>query len=143
MKEDEKGVRESQHAVERLVAREIERGVAAGRIVLAGFSQGGAIALQTGLRYPARLAGVLSLSAYLPLPDRLEAERHASNRDVPIFMAHGTEDPIVPLKLAAASCTRLITMGYAVQWHEYQMPHSVCHEEIRDIGAWLRQALSD
>jgi phospholipase/carboxylesterase len=143
LKEDEKGVRESQHAVERLIEREIARGIAARHIVLAGFSQGGAIALQTGLRYSARLAGVLALSAYLPLPDRLEPERHASNRDVPIFMAHGTEDPIVPLKLAVASCTRLITMGYPVQWHEYQMPHSVCHEEIRDIGAWLRQTLSD
>jgi phospholipase/carboxylesterase len=143
LKEDEKGVRESQHAVERLIGREIERGIAARHIVLAGFSQGGAIALQTGLRYPARMAGVLALSAYLPLPDRLEAERHTSNRDVPIFMAHGTEDPIVPLKLAVASCTRLITIGYPVKWHEYEMPHSVCHEEIRDIGAWLREALSD
>jgi phospholipase/carboxylesterase len=129
--------------VERLIGREIERGVAARHIALAGFSQGGAMALQTGLRYPARLAGVLVLSAYLPLPDRLEAERHASNHDVPIFMAHGTEDPIVPLKLAVASCTRLITMGYPVQWHEYDMPHSVCHEEIRDIGAWLRQTLAE
>jgi len=141
LKEDEKGVRESQQAVERLIVRETERGIPASRIVLAGFSQGGAMALQTGLRYPERLAGVMALSSYLPLPDKLEAEAGAANRDVPIFMAHGIEDPIVPLKLAAASCSRLLTMGFQVEWHEYDMPHAVCREEVEQIGAWLRRTL--
>ena len=142
LKEDEKGVRESQHAVERLIAREMERGIATRRIVLAGFSQGGAIALQTGLRQEDRLAGVIALSSYLPLPDKLDPEASAANRDTPIFMAHGIEDPIVPLKLAAASCSRLLTMGYEVEWHEYDMPHSVCAEEVGQIGAWLRRVLA-
>jgi phospholipase/carboxylesterase len=142
LKEDEKGVRESQEAVERLIAREVERGVPAEGIVLAGFSQGGAIALQTGLRHPARLAGVLALSTYLPLPDRLEPELSSANRDVPIFMAHGTEDPIVPLKLAIASCSRLLTLGYPVEWHEYDMPHSVHPQELLHINAWLSRVLS-
>jgi phospholipase/carboxylesterase len=142
LKEDEKGVRESQHAIERLIAREVERGIPVGRIVLAGFSQGGAIGLQTGLRHPARLAGVMALSSYLPLPDKLAGEGSEANRDVPIFMAHGTEDPIVPLKLAAASCSRLLTMGYQVEWHEYDMPHAVCREELERIGEWLARVLA-
>lgn len=137
LKEDERGVRESQRAVEALIAREIERGVRPERIVLAGFSQGGAIALQTALRYPARLAGVLALSTYLPLPDKLEAERSATNAQTSIFMAHGIEDPIVPLKLAQSSCRRLLALGYPVEWHEYVMPHAVCAEEIAAIGEWL------
>jgi phospholipase/carboxylesterase len=141
LKEDEKGVRESQEAVERLIAREVERGVPAERIVLAGFSQGGAIALQTGLRHPARMAGVLALSTYLPLPERLEPELSPANRDLPIFMAHGIEDPIVPLKLAMASCSRLLTLGYPVEWHEYAMPHSVNAEELHHIGQWLGRVL--
>lgn len=142
LREDEKGVRESQHAVERLVEREIARGIAVHRIVLAGFSQGGAVALQTGLRYGSRLAGVVALSSYLPLPDKLDSERSEANRSAPIFMAHGVQDPIVPLKLAAASCSRLLTMGYAVEWHEYLMPHTVCAEEVRDLGKWLQRVLS-
>jgi phospholipase/carboxylesterase len=139
LKEDEKGVRESQHAVDQLIERERERGVPAGRVALAGFSQGGAIALQSGLRYPERLAGIIALSTYLPLPDKVEAERSSANQDVPILMLHGTEDPIVPLKLARASCAKLLTLGYAVAWQEYEMPHSVCAEEIADIGLWLRR----
>ncbi len=139
LKEDEKGVRESQHAVDQLIEREGERGVPAGRVVLAGFSQGGAIALQSGLRYPERLAGIIALSTYLPLPDKVEAERSSANQDVPILMLHGTEDPIVPLKLARASCAKLLTLGYPVAWQEYEMPHSVCAEEIADIGLWLRR----
>jgi phospholipase/carboxylesterase len=142
LKEDEKGVRESQQAVERLIAREVARGVAQRSIVLAGFSQGGAIALQTGLRHPARLAGILALSTYLPLPEHLEAELSAANRDVPIFMGHGVHDPIVPLKLAMASCSRLLTLDYPVEWHEYEMPHSVNAEEVEHIGGWLRQVLA-
>jgi phospholipase/carboxylesterase len=137
LKEDERGVRESQRAVEALVAREIERGVNPARIVLAGFSQGGAIALQTALRHPARLAGVLALSSYLPLPETLEAERSAANAQTPVFMAHGIEDPIVPLKLAQSSCKRLLALGYPVEWHEYAMPHSVCPEEIAAISQCL------
>ena len=108
-------------------------------MVLAGFSQGGAIALQTGLRHAQRLAGILALSTYLPLPDKVEQERNAANRDVPVLMAHGSEDPIVPLKLAQASCSRLLTLGYPVEWHEYEMPHTICEEEIEEIGRWLRR----
>lgn len=138
LKEDENGVRTSQNAIDALIEREIARAVPHDQIALAGFSQGGAIALQAGLRYPQTLAGIVALSTYLPLPDKVEAERHAANRNTPIFMAHGTEDPIVPLKLAQASCSRLIKLGYPVQWHEYEMPHSVCPEEIEQIGAFLR-----
>lgn len=139
LKEDEKGVRESQAAVQTLIAREAARGVKPEHVVLAGFSQGGAIALQTGLRHAQRLAGILALSTYLPLPDKVEQERNAANRDVPVLMAHGSEDPIVPLKLAQASCSRLLTLGYPVEWHEYEMPHTICEEEIEEIGRWLRR----
>jgi phospholipase/carboxylesterase len=141
LKEDERGVRESQRAVEALVAREIERGVSPARIVLAGFSQGGAIALHAGLRHPAPLAGVLALSTYLPLPEKLDAERSAENAQTPVFMAHGIEDPIVPLKLGQSSCKQLLALGYPVEWHEYTMPHSVCTEEVQAIGAWLNRLL--
>jgi phospholipase/carboxylesterase len=141
LREDEKGVRDSQHTVETLIEREAERGVAPERLLLAGFSQGGAIALQTALRYPARLAGVLALSTYLPLPEKLEAERNAATQDVPILMAHGIEDPIVPLKLAQGSCSRLLTLGYPVEWHEYDMPHALCPEELHHIGAFIRRVL--
>ena len=142
LKEDERGVRESQTAIEALIEREHSRGIGYDKLVLAGFSQGGAIALQTTLRYVHKLAGVVALSTYLPLPDKVEAERQLANRSTPIFMAHGTEDPIVPLKLAQSSCSRLINLGYTVQWHEYDMPHSVCPEEIDQIGAFLRERLS-
>lgn len=139
LKEDEKGVRESQHLIEALIAQEVARGIAPEHLLLAGFSQGGAIALQTALRYPQRLAGVLALSTYLPLPDKLEAERSPTSREVPIFMGHGIEDPIVPLKLAQASCAHLLELGYRVEWREYEMPHSVCEEELGDIGTFIRQ----
>jgi phospholipase/carboxylesterase len=140
-REDERGVRASQGLVEALVARERERGVAAGRIVLAGFSQGGAISLQTGLRHPERLAGIMALSTYVPIAATLEAERNAANADVPIFMAHGTQDPIIPLANARRSRELLERLGYPVEWHEYAMPHSVSPQEIDDIGAWLRRVL--
>lgn len=140
-REDEKGVRESQKAIEALMQREQQRGTAAQNILLAGFSQGGAMALQTGLRYPQRLAGVMVLSAYLPLPDTLAAEAEAANLDAPIFMAHGDADSIVPMPLAAASRERLARHGYQVEWREYPMPHSVCLEEIADISSWLKQVL--
>jgi phospholipase/carboxylesterase len=140
-REDERGVRASQALVEALIERERKRGTKASRLVLAGFSQGGAIALQTGLRRGERLAGIMALSCYLPLADRLAAEANAANRDVPIFMAHGTYDPIVPFPRAMASRDALARLGYEVEWHEYPMPHSVCPEEIDDIGAWLRRVL--
>jgi len=140
-RQDAAGIRASQSRVEALIARERGRGVAAHRIVLAGFSQGGAIALQTGLRHPDPLAGVLALSTYLPLADTLEKEASAAARDVPIFMAHGVEDPLIPLARAARSRDRLSALGYRVEWHEYPMPHSVCAEEIRDIGVWLQRTL--
>jgi len=141
-REDEQGVRVSQQSVEALLAREKARGVAAQRIVLAGFSQGGAIALQTGLRYGERLAGVMALSTYVPLADTLALEAHPANREVPIFMAHGSADPMIPCARARASRDLLLQQAYAVEWHEYPMQHSVCPQEIADIGAWLRRVLA-
>jgi phospholipase/carboxylesterase len=139
--QDAAGIRASQAHVEALIARELGRGIPARAVVLAGFSQGGAMALHTGLRHPARLAGVVALSSYLPLPETLEQEMSQANRDVPIFMAHGTQDPLIPLSWAVRSRDRLAALGYAVEWHEYPMPHSVCAEEIADIGRWLRAVL--
>ena len=138
---DEKGVRESQAQVTALIEREAKRGVAAEHLVLAGFSQGGAIALQTGLRYPRKLAGVMALSTYLPLAESLPQEATPANKATPIFMAHGTYDPVVPLMMGAGSMTVLTGLGYAVEWRQYPIPHSVCPEEIQDIGAWLRKIL--
>ena len=138
---DENGVRASQAAVENLIAHENRRGIAARDIVLAGFSQGGAIALQTGLRHRERLAGVMALSTYLPLANTLPAEAAAQNKDVPIFYAHGTYDPMIPLAMATASRDRLRAFGYPVEWHEYPMQHAVCPEEMADIGQWLRNVL--
>jgi len=140
-RQDADGIRASQARLEALIARERERGVATRRIVLAGFSQGGAIALQTGLRHSERLAGILALSTYLPLAETLGAEAAAAKRGVPIFMAHGTEDPVIPLQRAAISRDQLRKLGYQVEWHEYPMPHAVCPEEIADVGAWLGGAL--
>lgn len=140
--EDDAGLRASQALVEGLIEREKSRGVQARRIVLAGFSQGGAIALQTGLRYPERLAGVLALSTYLPLARTLAAERNAANRDLPVLMAHGTLDPMIPIARARESHAALEALGYPVDWREYAMPHSVCGEEIADIAAWLVRLLA-
>jgi phospholipase/carboxylesterase len=141
-REDEAGVRASQAAIETLMAREKTRGVAARRIVLAGFSQGGAIALHTGLRHAERIAGIMALSTYVPLADKLAAEAHAMNRDVPVFMAHGRDDTVIPLGRAMHSRALLEQQGYPLEWHEYRMPHSVCPEEIGDIAAWLRKVLA-
>jgi phospholipase/carboxylesterase len=140
-REDERGVRASQALIEALIEREKARGTMPDRLVLAGFSQGGAIALQTGLRQPQRLAGIMALSTYVPIAGKLAAEASAANRDTPIFMAHGTQDPIIPLPLAAQSRDLLQSLGHAVEWHRYGMPHSVCAEEVRDIGAWLARVL--
>ena len=137
VRQDAAGIRDSATAVTRLIDREIERGLTASQIVLAGFSQGGAIALHTALREPRSLAGVLALSTYLPLGDSFAAERSAANAGVPIFMAHGSADPLLPLALAEASRRTLEGLGYAVDWHVYPMPHSVCVEEIAAIAAWL------
>ena len=137
VRQDSAGVRASAAAVTRLIDREIVRGVPAERIVLAGFSQGGAIALHTALREPRRLAGVLALSTYLPLADTLAAERSSVSTGLPIFMAHGTEDSILPLAMAESSRRELEAAGYAVEWRVYPMAHSVCGPEIAAIGAWL------
>jgi phospholipase/carboxylesterase len=141
-RQDTAGIRASQVRLEELIARERARGVAASSIVLAGFSQGGAIALQAGLRHPERLAGILALSTYLPLPDTLAQEASEANRDLPIFMAHGTQDPLTPLSWAKRSRDQLAALGYTVEWREYPMPHSVCAEEIEDVGRWLRAVLT-
>ena len=140
-REDAAGVRVSQQQIEALIARERGRGVAADRIVLAGFSQGGAMALHTGVRHAERLAGIMALSCSLPLGDTVATEASPANRDVPIFMAHGTEDPLVPLARGARARDLLRQLGYRVDWREYPMPHAVCPEEIRDIGTWLRTVL--
>lgn len=138
---DERGVRASLRLVEALLERERARGIAPERLVLAGFSQGGAIALETGLRYPERLAGIVALSCYLPLAASLEAERSSANAGLPVLLAHGTQDEIVPVAAGRRSRDLLAALGYAVQWHEYPMPHAVCGEEIEAIGAWLRRVL--
>lgn len=139
---DEAGVRASEKAIGQLIARETQRGIAAGNIVLAGFSQGGAIALQTGLRYPDRLAGVIALSTYLPLADTVAQEAATANAGMRIFMAHGTEDQVIPYAMGSGSRDILCRMGYEVEWHEYPMPHSVCLEEIGEIGNWLGRILA-
>ena len=141
-REDEQGIRASQGMVEALIEREVERGVPRSRIVLAGFSQGGAITLHTGLRQPQPLAGLIALSCYLPLADSFEREAAAGSRGVPVFLAHGTQDPVVPLARGAASRDALKAAGYAVEWHDYPMPHSVSAEEIRDLGAFMQRVLA-
>jgi phospholipase/carboxylesterase len=141
-REDEAGVRASQARLEALIVREKARGTGASRLLLAGFSQGGAVVLHAGLRHRERLAGIMALSCYLPVGDKLAAEAHAANRDVPIFMAHGTQDPVVAFPRALESRELLEHAGYAVQWHDYRMPHSVCADEIRDISTWLQRVLA-
>lgn len=137
--EDAAGIYNSQRMLETLIHRELKRGIVSTRIVVAGFSQGGAIALHAGLRYSTPLAGVLALSTYLPLPDTIMAEASPANAALPVFMAHGTADSVIPLSHATASRDLLKQRGYAVEWHEYPMAHSVCAEEISDIGKWLTQ----
>jgi phospholipase/carboxylesterase len=136
------GVSASQQAIEALIERETSRGVASRRIVLAGFSQGGVIALHTGLRHPARLAGIVALSAYLVAADRLPADAGAANRDVPIFMAHGDADPMIRLSWGESSRHALEASGYRVEWHTYRMQHAVVMEEIQAIGAFIARVLA-
>ena len=139
--EDEKGIRESQGLVEGLIKNLVNDGIPTRKIVLAGFSQGGAIVLQAALRHPERLAGVMALSTYLPLASKLQAEKTGLNGDVPIFMAHGQYDDMIRIDRAKQSRDALTALGYPVEWHEYPMPHSVCPEEIADIGAFLQRVL--
>jgi phospholipase/carboxylesterase len=141
-REDEAGLRESQTLVEELIAKEKARGVPARRIVLAGFSQGCAMTLMTGLRHDERLAGLVGLSGYLPLAAKAEAERHPANRDTPVFLAHGSGDPVIPIARARQSRDALVALGHPVEWHEYPMPHSVCAEEIADLNRWLLKVLA-
>jgi len=140
-KEDERGLRESQKLIEELIVRENTRGIPSSRVVLAGFSQGGVLALQTGLRQSKPLAGLMALSSYLPMSPMIEVERNAASNSVPIFMGHGITDNIVPLALGRMSRDTLIKLGYEVDWHQYTMPHSVCPEELADIGVWLKRVL--
>lgn len=140
-KEDAKGIETSRHYIQQLIKKEIERGIPPERIVLAGFSQGGAIALHTALRQPQRLAAILALSTYLPLKSTLPAEKHAANFHTPIFMAHGIWDDIITLEMAQSSRDLLLQEHYSVSWHEYDMAHSVNNQEITDIERFLQQVL--
>jgi phospholipase/carboxylesterase len=140
--EDDRGIRTSQASLESLIRRENVRGIASERIVLAGFSQGGAMALFVGARYPERLAGIMGLSCYLLLAAQLGAERTAANQSTPIFLAHGTQDPVVAPLLGEHTRHQLEAAGYAVEWHAYDMPHAVCPQEVTDIGVWLRRVLA-
>ena len=142
LREDEAGLRQSQASIEALLEREKARGIPADRIVLAGFSQGCAMALLTGLRHRERLAGIVGLSGYLPLAQTTEAERSDANRLTPVFLAHGRQDSMIVIDRARASLDALRTLGVQVEWHEYPMAHSVCMEEIGDLGAWLRKVLA-
>ncbi|MGD9843401.1 MAG: alpha/beta hydrolase [Steroidobacteraceae bacterium] len=140
--EDAVGIRASEQLVRELIDAEVKAGIAASRIVIAGFSQGGAVALQAALRFPQRLAGVMALSTYLPLRDSLAAEASAANRDLPVLMCHGRQDAVVPVQLGERSRDVLQTQGYAVDFRYYDMPHSVCAEQVQDISSWLSAVLS-
>ena len=139
--EDSEGIHESEQQLRSLIQREVDSGIPAASIVLAGFSQGGAIVLHTGLRYPQPLAGILALSTYVPLADSLATEAAAANSKVPIMMAHGMQDPVVPVMLALQSRDQLEQLGYFVNWHSYPMQHALCPEELGDVRDWLRQRL--
>ncbi len=140
-REDEAGLRESMREVHALIDRERARGVPANRIVLGGFSQGCAMTLLAGLRYPERLGGLLGMSGYLPLAATTASERHMANAGVPIFLAHGRRDAVIALDRAVTSRDALTQLGYPVEWHEYPMEHSVCLEEVQAINAWLLRVL--
>jgi phospholipase/carboxylesterase len=140
-REDETGIRISEQAIQALIARENARGIPSSRIVLAGFSQGCAMTLHTGIRFKEKLAGLMGLSGYLPLIDMAAHEREPVNAATPIFLAHGTHDPVVTLERAEASRAKLVDLGYQVQWHTYPMPHSVCAQEIDDISNFLQSVL--
>ncbi len=137
--QDEEGIKHSARLIEALIANELNRGIPAEKIILAGFSQGGAMALHVGLRYPLRLGGLLILSAFLPLAESLIDEKHPANADIPILMLHGTQDPILPLALAEMGRDALLKQGYSVEFETYAMAHSVCPPEIVKIGEWLKE----
>lgn len=139
--EDDAGIRESDVVVRKYIEQQIEQGIPASKIVIAGFSQGGAIAFQTGLRHPQRLAGIMALSTYLPLRASVANEASAANRDVPILMCHGTHDGVVPPALGETSRDMLLKLGYQIDWRSYPMAHQVCLEEVMDISKWLQQRL--
>ncbi len=141
--EDSAGIHASQLEIEKLIAQEKQRGVEPGHIFLAGFSQGGAIALHTGLRQSTRLGGIVALSTYLPLARTVHTEASAAAKNTPIFMAHGREDTVISYALGRSSADELLRQGYGLDWHSYAMPHAVCPEEIDDIGRWLRRQLSE
>ena len=141
-RQDEAGMRQTQASIEAIIANEKSRGMPAHRIVLAGFSQGGAMALMIGLRHAERLAGIADLSGYLPLAEKTAADGSAANKDVPIFMAHGSRDGVVALPRATASRDALTALGYPVEWHEYPMEHSVCPQEVGDLEQWLLRVLA-
>jgi phospholipase/carboxylesterase len=140
--EDDAGIRESDGVVKQYIEQQIAQGIAANRIVIAGFSQGGAIALHSGVRYPQRLAGVMALSTYLPLRTSVAKEASDVNRDIPILMCHGSRDPVVGLPMGEASRDVLQGLGYRIEWHTYPMEHSVCMEEVADISKWLQARLA-
>lgn len=141
--EDSEGIRVAATWLEALIVEQQRTyNIPASRIVLAGFSQGGAMALYCGLRYPQRLAGIIGLSTYVPLAASLIVEASTANRDVPIFLAHGDLDPLIPVSIAQQSLALLQDLHYPVSWHNYAMPHSVCSEEIADIAQWLRKVLN-
>ena len=139
--QDQKGIADSVNDTAALVRRERERGIDADRIVVAGFSQGGAIALQLAVRYPEKLAGLIALSTYMLLDHRLENDRHEANKDLPLFVGHGRSDPMVPFMLGEQLAERMRSLGHPVEWHSYPMLHAVCPEEIADLSAWLRTTL--
>jgi phospholipase/carboxylesterase len=141
MHEDEVGIRGSYEIIAALIRRENERGIGTRRIVLGGFSQGGAMAVYAGTRYQETLAGIAALSCYMLLPERFTAERSPANHDTSIFMAHGKQDPLVPYLMGLESRDQLAAAGCRVHWHAYLMPHGVCPEEVCDIAAWLREVL--
>jgi phospholipase/carboxylesterase len=141
--EDVEGIRESQAEVEKLIAQEKQRGIAAENIFLAGFSQGGAVVLYTGLRHEEKLGGIMALSTYLPMPQTMGTEANPAAKHTPIFMAHGQGDPVIPYPFGRASAEKLLQLNYVLDWHAYDMPHSVCPEEIHDIEQWLTRKISD
>ena len=137
--EDEIGIRDSQREIDKLIDHEILSGIKHENIILAGFSQGGAMALHNGLRKKNKLAGILALSCYLPLTNALLTEVQSANFAIPIFMAHGKRDYVVPISLAEASRDFLLDANYEIEWHEYSMEHTVCVEEIADISSWIKR----
>jgi len=139
--EDFAGIEASAAGIAALIRIENDRGIATSRIALAGFSQGGAMALHTATRHPAQLAGIIALSCYLPMAGEFATQRSAANQSTPIFMAHGTQDPVVPFALGEESRRLLESAGYAVEWRPYLMPHSLCEPEVADLKRWLAQRL--